>query len=85
MSEYFDTDSLNDNYDYFYVGGRHSGTVHKYKERLNKMYGENKEEFKPSRELKRAVNNYWLYAVEHSKAHMNREERRRAKKNGKRR
>lgn len=43
----------------------------------------NNGEFKPSRELKRAVNNYWLYAVEHSKAHLNREERRRLKKNGK--
>lgn len=40
-------------------------------------------DFKPSRELKRAVNNYWQYAVEHSNAHLNREQRRRAKKNGK--
>ena len=39
-------------------------------------------DFKPSRELKKAVNNYWQYAVEHSKAHLNREERRRLKKNG---
>lgn len=45
--------------------------------------GRDQENFKPSRELKRAVNNYWLYAVEHSKAHLNREERRRLKKNGK--
>lgn len=39
--------------------------------------------FKPDRELKRAVNNYWMYAVEHSKCHMNREERRRTFRNGK--
>lgn len=45
--------------------------------------GRDQENFKPSRELKRAVNNYWMYAVEHSNRHLNREERRRAKKNGK--
>lgn len=52
---------------------------------LNNMIGGltmNKEDFKPSRELKRAISNYWLYAVEHSNAHLNREQRR-AKKNGK--
>ena len=42
-------------------------------------------DFKPSRALKKAVNNYWQYAVEHSNAHLNREQRRRAKKDGKRR
>ena len=43
------------------------------------------EDFKPSRALKKTVNNYWQYAVEHSNAHLNREQRRRAKKDGKRR
>lgn len=40
--------------------------------------------FKPDRELKRVVNNYWMYAVEHSKGHLNREQRRRRIKHGKR-
>ena len=38
---------------------------------------------KDERELEKVVNNYWQYALEHSKNHLNREERRRLKKNGK--